>query len=180
MPSVLGIDTGGTFTDFFLMDDGRITVYKRPSTPGDPAQAVLAGLEEMGVRTALITTRGFRDVSASAPPSPTPTSPPSSPPTSSGWRTASASAACSGSASWHPTAAASAPGDNGRTVEAEAEADALPRPDGRHHRRPPRLARRSRRTVEPDPQEQRRRERGIAEPEVGGARRQEGGGRKCW
>ena len=82
---VLGVDTGGTFTDFFLLDDdGRITVYKRPSTPDDPARAILDGLAEMGVetdelvhgttvatnaiierkgaRTALITTRGFRDV----------------------------------------------------------------------------------------------------------------------
>jgi N-methylhydantoinase A len=81
---ILGVDTGGTFTDFFLLDDeGRITIYKRPSTPDDPAQAILDGLSEMGVRTdelvhgttvatnaiierkgartALITTRGFRD-----------------------------------------------------------------------------------------------------------------------
>jgi N-methylhydantoinase A len=81
---VLGVDTGGTFTDFFLLtDDGAAHVYKRPSTPDDPARAILEGLAEMaaapeelvhgttvatnaiierkGAKTALITTRGFRD-----------------------------------------------------------------------------------------------------------------------
>src|SRR4029453_6850826 len=91
---VLGVDTGGTFTDFYLIaEDGSISVYKRPSTPHDPARAILRGLAEIaggadggetidddidlvhgstvatntiierkGARTALITTRGFRDV----------------------------------------------------------------------------------------------------------------------
>jgi N-methylhydantoinase A len=90
---VLGVDTGGTFTDFYLIgDDGAASVYKRPSTPDDPARAVLEGLRELealtapgstlagvdvvhgstvatnaiierkGARTALITTKGFRDV----------------------------------------------------------------------------------------------------------------------
>ena len=88
------MDVGGTFTDFLLWQDGRLSVYKRPSTPDDPARAVLAGLDEAasaepaeagwtpdevvhgstvatnavlerkGARTALITTRGFRDVLA--------------------------------------------------------------------------------------------------------------------
>ncbi len=93
--AILGVDTGGTFTDFYLIaDDGGVSVHKRPSTPDDPARAVLAGLRELtgdpasdiqsaasvsdlvhgstvatnaiierkGARTALITTRGFRDV----------------------------------------------------------------------------------------------------------------------
>src|SRR3990172_3931561 len=81
---IVGIDVGGTFTDFLLIEDGRLTVYKRPSTPDDPARGVLEGLAEIGslpdevvhgstvatntiierkgARTALITTRGFRDV----------------------------------------------------------------------------------------------------------------------
>ena len=93
MPSLLGVDVGGTFTDFLLIQDGRLSLHKRPSTPDDPARAVLEGLAEMGsrpeeplaarqilevvhgstvatnaiierkgARTALITTRGFRDV----------------------------------------------------------------------------------------------------------------------
>src|SRR3990172_868949 len=91
---ILGVDTGGTFTDFYLIaDDGAVTVSKRPSTPDDPARAILDGLAELAssspvthppspvsdlvhgstvatnaiierkdARTALITTRGFRDV----------------------------------------------------------------------------------------------------------------------
>ena len=39
---------GGTFTDFLLWEDGRLSVYKRPSTPDDPSRAVLAGLDEAG------------------------------------------------------------------------------------------------------------------------------------
>jgi len=37
--AVLGIDTGGTFTDFVLVDEARgaVTTAKVPSTPGDPA-----------------------------------------------------------------------------------------------------------------------------------------------
>ncbi len=84
MPSILGVDVGGTFTDFLLIGHDRIAVYKRPSTPDDPARGVLEGLREMGARpdqvahgstvatnaiierkgtrTALITTAGFRDV----------------------------------------------------------------------------------------------------------------------
>ena len=86
MASILGVDVGGTFTDFLLWEGGRLRVYKRPSTPGDPSQAVLDGLDEAGwtpdelvhgstvaanavlerkgARTALITTKGFRDVLA--------------------------------------------------------------------------------------------------------------------
>ena len=45
---ILGVDTGGTFTDFYLIaDDGAVSVYKRPSTPDDPARAILDGLAEL-------------------------------------------------------------------------------------------------------------------------------------
>ncbi len=42
----IGIDIGGTFTDFVLFDpaSGRLQTFKRLSTPHDPADAVLAGL----------------------------------------------------------------------------------------------------------------------------------------
>ena len=84
MPGTVGVDVGGTFTDFLAVEEGRLRVYKRLSTPHDPAEAVLQGLREMGAtpdevvhgstvatntvlersgaRTALITTQGFRDV----------------------------------------------------------------------------------------------------------------------
>ncbi|MDX1431000.1 MAG: hydantoinase/oxoprolinase family protein [Gammaproteobacteria bacterium] len=89
----VGIDVGGTFTDFFALDEssGRTCVLKRPSTPDDPARAILEGLVELagregialdlvervahgttvgtnaliqrrGGRVALITTAGFRDL----------------------------------------------------------------------------------------------------------------------
>ncbi len=82
----LGVDTGGTFTDFVWIDeDGRLQIYKSLSTPDDPAIAVINGvdflsiperaeiihgstvstnalLERRGARTALITTAGFADV----------------------------------------------------------------------------------------------------------------------
>jgi len=42
----IGIDIGGTFTDFVLFDpaSGSLQTFKRLSTPHDPAEAVLAGL----------------------------------------------------------------------------------------------------------------------------------------
>src|SRR2546425_963362 len=81
-------DTGGTFTDFVAVDEetGRIDIAKVPSTPGDPSEAVVAGLREVaassavsffshgttvgtnallegkGARTALLVTEGFRGV----------------------------------------------------------------------------------------------------------------------
>ena len=86
MTTILGVDVGGTFTDFLLWQDGELSIYKRPSTPDDPSRGVLAGLDEAafspdevvhgstvatnavlerkGARTALITTKGFRDVLA--------------------------------------------------------------------------------------------------------------------
>ena len=81
-----GVDTGGTFTDIVLLQDGKLRVHKVLSTPDDPARAILAGLvqlgamrdlqvlvhgstvatnallERKGVLTGLITTSGFRDV----------------------------------------------------------------------------------------------------------------------
>lgn len=84
---MIGIDTGGTFTDFIWADEtGRLHVHKQLSTPHDPALAIMAGLkqgapseagiihgstvatnallERRGARTALITTAGFADVLA--------------------------------------------------------------------------------------------------------------------
>ncbi len=44
----VGIDVGGTFTDFILVDDNGITeMYKVLSTPKDPSLAVFNGLHEM-------------------------------------------------------------------------------------------------------------------------------------
>jgi N-methylhydantoinase A len=84
----LGVDTGGTFTDFvWLGENGRYQIHKQLSTPHDPSQAILSGIQKMavpetadvvhgstvatnallegkGARTALITTKGFADVLA--------------------------------------------------------------------------------------------------------------------
>ena len=45
----IGIDIGGTFTDFVLFDpaSGALQTVKRLSTPRDPAEAVLAGLSDL-------------------------------------------------------------------------------------------------------------------------------------
>ncbi|MHC4601338.1 MAG: hydantoinase/oxoprolinase family protein, partial [Planctomycetota bacterium] len=44
----IGIDVGGTFTDFLLMlDDNTSEIYKTLSTPDDPSVATLQGIEEM-------------------------------------------------------------------------------------------------------------------------------------
>lgn len=80
---MLGIDIGGTFTDFVLLRDGRIHIHKALSTPDDPARALLEGvdllgapaaivhgttvatnalLERRGAPAALVTTAGFGDV----------------------------------------------------------------------------------------------------------------------
>lgn len=81
----IGVDTGGTFTDFVFVKDGQIQLFKVPSTPEDPSLAIKQGLarigtalevvhgttvgtnallQRRGARTALITTRGFEDVLA--------------------------------------------------------------------------------------------------------------------
>ena len=81
---ITGIDVGGTFTDFAVLRDGQLTVYKLPSTPADPSQSMLQGIDDLSVknttvvhgstvatnallerkggRTAIITTQGFEDV----------------------------------------------------------------------------------------------------------------------
>jgi N-methylhydantoinase A len=88
----VGVDTGGTFTDFVFEAGGRLEIFKLASTPSDPSRAITAGLqtisqktgaalknlevvhgttvgtnallERRGARTALVTTRGFEDVLA--------------------------------------------------------------------------------------------------------------------
>jgi N-methylhydantoinase A len=51
---LLGVDTGGTFTDFVLLTtpDGQasaLTIHKVLSTPRAPEQAILQGIEELGL-----------------------------------------------------------------------------------------------------------------------------------
>jgi N-methylhydantoinase A len=81
----IGIDSGGTFTDFVVLhDNGRIESFKMRSNPADPASVILAGiaraaagsveiihgstvatnalLERRGARTAFVTTAGFEDL----------------------------------------------------------------------------------------------------------------------
>lgn len=84
--AVLAVDTGGTFTDLVFWRAGTLTTLKVPSTPTDPAQAVLDGvrrlvpdgerfvllhgstvatnalLERRGARVVLVTNQGFEDV----------------------------------------------------------------------------------------------------------------------
>lgn len=45
----IGIDVGGTFTDFVLSNpsDGSLTYYKEPSTPDDPSRALTEGLQSL-------------------------------------------------------------------------------------------------------------------------------------
>ncbi len=50
----IGIDVGGTFTDFVLADaSGRLAFHKEPSTPDDPARALIEGLSALLDRTGL-------------------------------------------------------------------------------------------------------------------------------
>ncbi|RIL11268.1 hypothetical protein DCC79_05400 [bacterium] len=81
----LGVDVGGTFTDFVSLGAGGLTVVKRLSTPAAPERSVVAGLADLdpgghlpvahgttvatnalltgrGARVALVTTAGFGDV----------------------------------------------------------------------------------------------------------------------
>lgn len=83
----LGIDTGGTFTDFVALAEGKGWVHKVPSTPDHPLRAILEGLRELcpqglagaevihgttvgtnafltrrGARVVLLATGGFEDV----------------------------------------------------------------------------------------------------------------------
>ena len=90
---MVGVDVGGTFTDFYAVESatGTSHVYKTSSTPSNPADAILNGLESMcerfsipvdeikrvshgttvgtntliqrtGSQVALVTTKGFRDL----------------------------------------------------------------------------------------------------------------------
>ena len=86
----VGIDTGGTFTDFVYEAAGKISIFKVTSTPDDPSRAIAEGLQRIatespgelpqieivhgttvgtnallqrrGARVALVTTSGFEDV----------------------------------------------------------------------------------------------------------------------
>lgn len=48
----IGVDVGGTFTDFFLRNEvtRAVAVHKVPSTPDDPSRAILTGLSELRAR----------------------------------------------------------------------------------------------------------------------------------
>ncbi len=52
---LLGVDTGGTFTDFVCLDGGRLRLHKVLSTPDAPERAILQGIRELGLEG-----RGFR------------------------------------------------------------------------------------------------------------------------
>ena len=82
----VGVDTGGTFTDFVLIEGGRVVFLKVPSTPADPGRSVVEGLKKLGANlprasvahgstvatnalierkggpAALVTTAGFEDL----------------------------------------------------------------------------------------------------------------------
>ena len=48
MTARIGIDTGGTFTDFVLVDEsGTFRTTKVPSTPDDPSRAIHCGLAQL-------------------------------------------------------------------------------------------------------------------------------------
>ncbi|MGE4248873.1 MAG: hydantoinase/oxoprolinase family protein [Parvibaculaceae bacterium] len=49
MSWLIGIDTGGTFTDLYARSllTGAVHIHKRPSTPDDPSRAVIEGLLEL-------------------------------------------------------------------------------------------------------------------------------------
>ncbi|MEO2176572.1 MAG: hydantoinase/oxoprolinase family protein, partial [bacterium] len=49
----LGVDTGGTFTDFVYLSESGLVVHKVLSTPDFPQQAVLQGIKEMGLSSEL-------------------------------------------------------------------------------------------------------------------------------
>ncbi len=47
--AVVGVDTGGTFTDLICFQGEVCSVVKLPSTPDNPARAVLEGLSRLGI-----------------------------------------------------------------------------------------------------------------------------------
>jgi N-methylhydantoinase A len=46
---LLGVDTGGTFTDFVLLDGARLQLHKVVSTPEDPSLAIRRGITDLGL-----------------------------------------------------------------------------------------------------------------------------------
>ncbi len=48
---LLGVDTGGTFTDFVVFDGHSLRVHKVLSTPQAPERAILQGVRELGLST---------------------------------------------------------------------------------------------------------------------------------
>lgn len=52
---LLGVDTGGTFTDFVLFEDKGLRVHKVLSTPDAPERAILQGVRELGIEGELLT-----------------------------------------------------------------------------------------------------------------------------
>ncbi len=46
---LLGVDTGGTFTDFVLFDGAALRIHKVLSTPHAPEEAILQGISDMGL-----------------------------------------------------------------------------------------------------------------------------------
>ncbi len=46
---LIGVDTGGTFTDFVVRDEAGIRVHKELSTPNNPSIAIMKGLSALGV-----------------------------------------------------------------------------------------------------------------------------------
>ena len=51
----LGIDTGGTFTDFVYFDGSRLRVHKVLSTPEAPERAIMQGVADLGLKPAGLT-----------------------------------------------------------------------------------------------------------------------------
>ena len=47
--NLLGVDTGGTFTDLVLSKDGQLHIYKVLSTPHMPEQAIIEGMRALGI-----------------------------------------------------------------------------------------------------------------------------------
>ncbi len=47
----LGVDTGGTFTDFVYFDGSVLRIHKVLSNPGQPEQAILQGIDDLGLET---------------------------------------------------------------------------------------------------------------------------------
>jgi N-methylhydantoinase A len=50
--TIVGVDTGGTFTDLVLWRDGEVRTHKVLSTPDAPEKAILQGIAELGLEPA--------------------------------------------------------------------------------------------------------------------------------